>query len=71
MNKLIKNILFLSLRAIIASLLFLEVIARVRWDEKRGVPGFRIQHPKRGYSLSPNYQGYYAGQPAKINNCET
>ena len=70
MNKLLKNILFLSLPSIIASLLFFEVVARVAWDEKRGVPGFRMQHAKRGYSLSPNYQGYYAGQPAKINNLD-
>ena len=68
MNKLVKNILFLSLPSLMASLLFLEVVARVTWDEKRGVPAFRMLHAKRGYSLSPNYRGYYAGKPAKINN---
>ena len=58
----------MSIPAIILSLLFLEALARFTWDEKRGVPGFRMQHAKRGYSLSPNYRGYYAGQPARINN---
>ena len=27
-----------------------------------------MAHAKLGFSLSPNYQGYYAGQPAKTNN---
>ena len=57
MNKLLKNILFLSLPSIMASLLFFEVVARVTWDEKRGVPAFRMLHAKRGCSLFTNYRG--------------
>jgi len=68
LKKILKNLLLLTFPAILISFLFLEVFARITWPEKRGTPGFRIQHSTRGYSLRPNYSGYYAGQPANINN---
>jgi hypothetical protein len=40
MRKILKNVVFLTLPAILISILFLEALARVTWPEKRGTPGF-------------------------------
>ena len=40
---------------------------RVRWDPKRGTPGFFISDPVRGQRLAPGTTGWFAGVPVHIN----
>ena len=54
--------------SLIFFLVCLEIFARVTWDDRRGKPNFFTQHPTRGYVLTPNYDGFFEGHPAKINN---
>jgi lysophospholipase L1-like esterase len=45
-----------------------EVWVRVRWDERRGTPGFYVSDPVLGQRLTPGYDGWFAGVPVRINN---
>ena len=44
-----------------------EIWTRARWDDTKGTPGFFISHPVRVQQLSPGYNGWFAGVPARIN----
>ncbi|MFA6078628.1 MAG: SGNH/GDSL hydrolase family protein [Candidatus Omnitrophota bacterium] len=68
MKKIIKNICFLTIPSIIVAILILELFVRVTWDKKQGTPGLVLTHPTRIETLAPNYKGYFAGQPLKVNN---
>jgi len=45
-----------------------EVWVRVTWDSKRGTPGLFLVDPVRGQRFAPNYSGWFAGVPVRINN---
>jgi len=55
--------IFAALLAAIA----IEVWVRWSWDERRGRPGFYISDAVLGQRLAPNYDGWFAGVPVKIN----
>ena len=51
----------------IFAVLALELIVRWTWDRRQGVPGLVLGHSTRVEVLAPNYRGYFAGQPLRIN----
>ena len=53
---------------VIVSMVVVEAWVRWRWDERRGVPGFYISDPELGQRLAPNYDGWFAGVPVRINS---
>lgn len=53
--------------AVIVAMAAIEVWVRWSWDEKRGTPGFYISDPVRGQRLAPNYEGWFAGVPVRVN----
>ena len=54
------------LAAVIAAV-FVEAWVRVAWDDRRGRPGFYVSDAVLGQRLSPNYDGWFAGVPVRIN----
>lgn len=46
----------------------IEVWVRVRWNPKNGQPGLFLSDPVRGQRFAPNYTGWFAGVPVRINN---
>ena len=54
---------FAALLAVVA----VEVWVRWSWDERRGRPGFYVSDAVLGQRLAPNYDGWFAGVPVKIN----
>jgi len=68
LKSVVKNTLFVTIPFFIVILFVLELFTRLTWDKKQGVPGLVLTHPVRIEVLAPNYKGYYAGQPLKINN---
>lgn len=54
--------------AIALSMIAVEVWVRLRWDDRRGVPGFYISDPELGQRLAPNYDGWFAGVPVHVNS---
>lgn len=69
-SRLVKAAAVLSAAAIAAvvATAVIEVWVRLRWDEKRGVPGFYITDPVLGQRLLPGYHGWFAGVPVEINS---
>lgn len=59
---------FATLVAIVVAIAAVEVFVRLRWDERRGTPGFYLSDPVLGQRLSPGYDGWFAGVPVKINS---
>jgi hypothetical protein len=47
-----------------------ELWVRVRWDSRKGTPGFFLSDPVRGQRLAANYDGWFAGVPVKLNRLE-
>lgn len=68
MRQAIKNTLLLTIPSLIACLLAAEIFVRITWNKKDGVPGLVLTHPSRIETLAPNYRGYFAGQPLRVNN---
>jgi hypothetical protein len=54
--------------ATIVCLLAIEIWVRLAWDESRGRPGFFLSDPVRGQRLAANYDGWFAGVPARTNS---
>lgn len=52
---------------VLMSMVLVEVWVRMRWDDRRGTPGFYLSDPVLGQRLSPGYQGWFAGVPVQIN----
>lgn len=52
----------------VCAVLLLELGVRLTWDRAQGVPGLVLGHPTRVEVLAPNYRGYFAGQPLRVNN---
>ena len=53
--------------AIAATAAALEVWVRLRWEPRKGTPGFFLSDAVRGQRLTPNYTGWFAGVPVHIN----
>lgn len=53
--------------AIALSMIAIEAWVRWRWDERRGTPGFYVSDPELGQTLAPNYNGWFAGVPVRVN----
>ncbi|MGQ0736172.1 MAG: SGNH/GDSL hydrolase family protein [Acidobacteriota bacterium] len=45
-----------------------EAWVRLSWDPTRGSPGLFVADAVRGQRLAPNYDGWFAGVPTRINN---
>ena len=56
-----------SLVAMILIVIGIEAWARSTWDPKKGRPGFFLSDPGRVERLAPNYDGWFAGVPAKLD----
>lgn len=54
--------------AAILSMALIEAWVRLRWDDRRGTPGFYVSDPLLGQRLSPGYRGWFAGVPVEINS---
>jgi hypothetical protein len=54
--------------ALVAVMLLAEVFVRITWDPRRGTPGLVLADPVLVDRLSPNYEGWFAGVPIRINN---
>jgi hypothetical protein len=53
--------------AMVTAMVAVEMWVRWSWDDRRGTPGFYISDPELGQRLAPNYDGWFAGVPVKIN----
>ena len=54
--------------AVAVAALATEVWVRATWDPKRGTPGLSLADPVLVERLAPNYDGWFAGVPVRINN---
>ena len=54
--------------ATIISLIAIEVWVRMAWDDSKGTPGFFLSDPVLGQRLAANYDGWFAGVPARTNS---
>jgi hypothetical protein len=54
--------------AVFLAMLLVEVWVRLRWDDTKGSPGFFLTDAARGQRLAPNYDGWFAGVPVRINS---
>jgi hypothetical protein len=54
--------------ALIVGAIAIEVWVRLAWDPARGRPGFFVSDAVLGQRLAPNYDGWFAGVPARINS---
>lgn len=52
----------------VALAIAVEVWVRLSWDPKRGSPGLFLSDPARGQRLAPNYDGWFAGVPVRVNS---
>ena len=67
----LKKIITLAVAAAAAtlvSMIAVEIWVRIAWDESRGQPGFFLSDPVRGQRLAANYDGWFAGVPARTNS---
>lgn len=68
----LRKFLTVSVPAIGVTLLLfaglVEVWVRVSWNPLRGTPGLFVADARRVERLAPNYSGWYAGVPIRINN---
>lgn len=56
-----------TLVAGVIAMLLVEVWVRLQWDDTKGTPGFYVSDPVLGIRLNPNYDGWFAGVPVRIN----
>ena len=57
-----------ALLSVVVAVALIEVWVRVRWDERRGTPGFYVSDAVLGQRLGAGYDGWFAGAPVKIND---
>jgi lysophospholipase L1-like esterase len=53
--------------AVFLAIIAVEIWVRWSWDDRQGRPGFFLSDPELGQRLAPNYQGWFAGVPVRIN----
>jgi hypothetical protein len=67
-----RKILFIAVPVFVVTALLLaagvEVWVRATWNPKRGTPGLFAVDAVRGERFRPNYSGWFAGVPVRINN---
>ena len=67
-----RKLLLVALPATLVALLLaavaIEVWVRLAWDQSRGRPGFFVSDAVLGQRLAANYDGWFAGVPARINS---
>lgn len=68
MRKLFTVTLPAAILAAVVLALAVEIWVRVTWNPKRGTPGLFLVDPVRGQRFAPNYTGWFAGVPVRINN---
>jgi hypothetical protein len=68
MNSLVKRFLFLTVPAVLVVLAGVELWVRASWDAKRGTPALYLSDPVLVQRFAPNYSGWFAGVPIRINN---
>jgi hypothetical protein len=56
--------------AVLVAQCAVEAWVRLRWDPRRGRPGFFLSDAVRGQRLAANYDGWFAGVPVHINSLE-
>ena len=56
--------------AIVAMAILVEISVRLRWEPRKGTPGFMLSDPVRLIRLAPSYDGWFAGVPVRINRLE-
>ena len=66
-RKLVTIALPATLAAMVLGALAIEIWVRLAWDSSRGTPGFFLSDPVRGQRLAANYDGWFAGVPARTN----
>ena len=54
--------------ATLMAMLVIEVWVRWQWDDAKGRPGFFLTDASRGQRLAPDYDGWFAGVPVRINS---
>ena len=54
--------------AVAVAMVAIEIWVRIRWDDKKGTPGFFLTDAARGQRLAPGYSGWFAGVPVRINS---
>jgi lysophospholipase L1-like esterase len=54
--------------AAVVSMALVEAWVRLRWDDRRGTPGFYVSDAVLGQRLAPGYRGWFAGVPVEINS---
>jgi lysophospholipase L1-like esterase len=57
-----------TLLALVLGAVAIEIWVRLAWDDSRGRPGFFVSDAVLGQRLAPNYDGWFAGVPARINS---
>ena len=57
-----------ALLSVVVAVALIEVWVRVRWDERRGTPGFYVSDAVLGQRLGAGYDGWFAGAPVRIND---
>ena len=57
-----------ALLSVVVAVALIEVWVRVRWDERRGTPGFYVSDAVLGQRLGAGYDGWFAGVPVTIND---
>jgi hypothetical protein len=65
-----KKLLIVSIAtaaAVVVGAIAIEAWVRLAWDDSRGRPGFFLSDAALGQRLAPNYDGWFAGVPVRIN----
>ncbi|HJU41686.1 MAG TPA: GDSL-type esterase/lipase family protein [Vicinamibacterales bacterium] len=57
-----------ALAAALICMAAIEIWVRIAWDDSRGRPGFFLSDPVLGQRLAANYNGWFAGVPARTNS---
>jgi GDSL-like Lipase/Acylhydrolase family len=67
LRKLIAITLPAALLATLVLAAAVEVWVRATWEPRKGTPGFFLSDPVRSQRLAPDYTGWFAGVPVRIN----
>ncbi|HXD73313.1 MAG TPA: SGNH/GDSL hydrolase family protein [Vicinamibacterales bacterium] len=53
---------------VLVALTAVEIWVRLSWNPKNGRPGLFVADARRGQRFAPDYDGWFAGVPVRINN---
>lgn len=54
--------------SVVAVLAAVEAYVRLTWDARRGTPNLYVSDAELAQRFTPNYEGWFAGVPIRINN---